>query len=80
METIAAIRDPADPNFRRGVQVISSEADRLYSMVEELLDFSRMQNGLKLDLQLLDLVAEVSDAWSWRACILRMTNPKSRCR
>ena len=62
VETIAAIRDPADPNFRRGVQVISSEADRLYSMVEELLDFSRMQNGLKLDLQLLDLVAEVSDA------------------
>ncbi|MFQ9679144.1 MAG: hypothetical protein ACLRZH_02655 [Ruthenibacterium lactatiformans] len=72
---------------RRGVQVISSEADRLYSMVEGSLDFSRMQNGLKLDLQLLDLVAEVSDAaimwsaaWSWRACILRMTNPKSRCR
>ena len=31
-------------------------------MVEELLDFSRMQNGLKLDLLLLDLVAEVSDA------------------
>ena len=31
-------------------------------MVEELLYFSRMQNGLKLDLQLLDLVAEVSDA------------------
>ncbi|MFQ8833080.1 MAG: hypothetical protein ACLR7U_09530 [Ruthenibacterium lactatiformans] len=37
------------------MQVISSEADRLYSMVEELLDFSCMQNGLKLDLQL----------WTW---------------
>ena len=37
VETIAAIRDPADPNFRRGVQVISSEGDRLYIMVDELL-------------------------------------------
>ncbi len=46
-----------------------------------------MQNGLKLDLQLLDLVAEVSDAAimverrvELEACILHMTNPKSRCR
>lgn len=61
-ETIASVRDPADPNFRRGVQVIASETDRLYNMVEELLDFSRMQNGLTLEPQLLDLVAEVSDA------------------
>ena len=30
-------------------------------MVEELLDFSRMQNGLKLQFERLDLVAEVSD-------------------
>ena len=29
VETIAAIRDPSDPNFRRGVQVISGETDRL---------------------------------------------------
>lgn len=62
VETIAAIKDPADENFRRGVQVISSETDRLYTMVEELLDFSRMQNGVVLDAHMLDLVAEVSDA------------------
>lgn len=61
VETIAHIDDPENPNFRRGVQVISSETDRLYAMVEELLDFSRMQNGLKLEPQMLDLVAEISD-------------------
>ncbi len=31
-------------------------------MVEELLDFSRMQNGISLNLSNLDLVAEVSDS------------------
>lgn len=62
IETISAMKDPENPMYQRGVQVIASEADRLYSMVEELLDFSRMQNGLKLDLHLLDLVAEVSEA------------------
>lgn len=62
VETIATLRDPSDPSFQRGVQVIAGETDRLYGMVEELLDFSRMQNGLKLEPQLLDLVAEVSDA------------------
>lgn len=61
VETMANIRDPEDPNYRRGLQVIASEADRLYAMVEELLDFSRMQNGLKLQVELLDLAAEVSD-------------------
>ena len=31
-------------------------------MVEELLDFSRLQNGLKLNCEVLDLVAEATDA------------------
>lgn len=60
-ETIGNIADPEDPRHRRGVQVIAQEADRLYAMVEELLDFSRMQNGLKLQCEALDLVAEVSE-------------------
>ena len=38
------------------------ETDRLYAMVEELLDFSGMQNGLTLKPQLLDLAAELTDA------------------
>lgn len=61
METIAQIPDTRDENYQRGIQVITSETDRLYAMVEELLDFSRMQNGLTLENHLIDLVAEVSD-------------------
>ena len=62
VETIAAVEDPKDPVYKRGVQVIAEETDRLYAMVEELLDFSRMQNGLTLKPQLLDLAAELTDA------------------
>lgn len=62
IETIERVNDPSDPSFRRGVQIIANETDRLYAMVEELLDFSRMQSGLKLDCEVLDLVAELSDA------------------
>lgn len=52
---------PTDVGFKRGIDVIRSESDRLYNMVEELLDFSRMQHGITLNPELLDLVAEVSD-------------------
>lgn len=62
VETIAGMGSATDPGFRRGVQVIAGETDRLYDMVEELLDFSRMQNGLTLSPQRLDLAAEVGDA------------------
>lgn len=62
VETIGNIKNPSDANFQRGVQVIASETDRLYDMVEELLDFSRIQNGITLQTQLVDLVAEVGDA------------------
>ena len=62
VETIGAIADPADPNYRRGLAVIGAETDRLYTMVEELLDFSRLQSGMKFNCQVLDLVAEATDA------------------
>ena len=62
VETISAIRDPEDENYRKGIAIISAETDRLYDMVEELLDFSRLQNGIKLNCEVLDLVAEVTDA------------------
>lgn len=62
VETIGAIRDPGDENYRKGLEVIGAETDRLYAMVEELLDFSRLQNGISLDCQVLDLVAEATDA------------------
>ncbi len=61
-ETMGSVSTPDDPTFQRGMEIISHETDRLYDMVEELLDFSRMQNGLQLDLQLLDLAAEVEEA------------------
>ena len=62
VETISNIDDPTDINYRRGLSVIGTETDRLYTMVEELLDFSRLQNGIKLNCQVLDLVAEATDA------------------
>lgn len=68
IETIAAIRDPSDPNFSRGMEIISGETDRLYGMVEELLDFSRMQNGLTLECARIDLVAEVTDSVLMAEC------------
>ena len=61
IETISAIRDPEDENYRKGIAIIGQEADRLYNMVEELLNFSRLQNGVQLECESLDLVAEVTD-------------------
>ena len=46
----------------KGTQIILSETERLYSMVENLLDFSRLQNAdIKLTKEKLDLVAEISE-------------------
>ncbi len=62
-ETLQRIDDVNDPNYAHGMRIISGETDRLYSMVEELLDFSRMQSrGLELVFARLDLAAEVGDA------------------
>lgn len=53
---------PQNENYKKGMEIISKETDRLYAMVEELLDFSRLQSGVKMEFQRVDLVAEVSDA------------------
>lgn len=48
---------------RRGTEVIINEADRLSGLVEELLDFSRMQNGnITLRLEKIDVLAELDEA------------------
>ncbi|MEG2928272.1 MAG: HAMP domain-containing sensor histidine kinase [Oscillospiraceae bacterium] len=48
--------------IHRGTRVIRSETERLYTMVENLLDFSRLQQApIVLTKEKLDLVAEVSD-------------------
>lgn len=48
---------------QKGMQVIIKETDRLAMMVEELLDFSRMQSGrFKLVVERIDLLAELEEA------------------
>ncbi len=47
----------------KGVRVIRNETERLSEMVEELLDFSRMQSGkFSLRIEKMDLLAELGDA------------------
>ncbi len=60
-ETINEIDDPA--TRKKGLGIITRETERLSSMVEELLDFSRMQNG-KFSMQMsdTDIIAELADA------------------
>ncbi|MBE6894423.1 MAG: HAMP domain-containing histidine kinase [Ruminococcaceae bacterium] len=49
--------------MQKGTEVILQETDRLYAMVENLLDFSRLQsNSVSINKEKLDLVAEVYDA------------------
>ncbi|MEG2086940.1 MAG: HAMP domain-containing sensor histidine kinase [Angelakisella sp.] len=62
-ETLLSDGDIDPQTAHKGVQIIMSEAERLSVMVEELLDFSRLQSGrLKLETERLDAVAELSDA------------------
>ena len=49
--------------MKKGVGVIVNETERLSQMVEELLDFSRMQNGhFTLRSAAMDILAELGDA------------------
>lgn len=61
-ETIAEMTD--DPvTVKKGMGVISHEVQRLAQMVEELLDFSRMQSGhFTLQREKMDVLAELGDA------------------
>lgn len=61
-ETLYNIED--DPEtFRKGMRVITGETERLSEMVEELLDFSRIQDGrFTLVKETTDILAELGDA------------------
>ena len=61
-ETIAY--DPAvQGDSKRGIQIISREAERLTNMVKELLEFTRIQDGrFNLRIELLDIAEELEDA------------------
>lgn len=64
-ETLMTLED-SDENrqmLKKGMRVIDNETERLSSMVEELLDFSRMQNGkLTLVKTNIDILAELGEA------------------
>ena len=62
-ETIQSgeLKDPGD--VRKGMDIIVSEAHRLTNMVEELLEFSRIQDGrFTLSVEPMDIKAELEDA------------------
>ncbi|MBP0984143.1 MAG: HAMP domain-containing histidine kinase [Oscillospiraceae bacterium] len=60
-ETLAAGYD--EETYRKGMTVITHETGRLEGMVEELLDFSRIQNGrFTLQMANTDIIAELDDA------------------
>ena len=62
-ETIQSgeLKDPGD--VRKGMDIIVSEAHRLTNMVEELLEFSRIEDGrFTLGIEQVDLQAELEDS------------------
>lgn len=62
-ETLLTIGDGEYDTLKKGMGVIISETERLSSMVEELLDFSRIQSGrLILVKTQIDILAEIGEA------------------
>lgn len=62
-ETLSGEEQPDPQTMQKGMDVILKESERLSGMVEELLDFSRMQSGrLTMVMDRMDLVAELDDA------------------
>lgn len=60
-ETLRGGADPATED--KGMAVIIRESERLSGLVEELLDFSRLQNGrMQLMLERMDILAELDEA------------------
>lgn len=60
-ETLESGYDPE--SFQKGMKVITGETKRLEEMVEDLLDFSRIQSGhFSLQMTTLDVIAELEDA------------------
>ena len=61
-ETILQVSDTDPALTQRGMNVIIDEATRLSGIVEELLDFSRIQNGaLSLRIEKMDILAELDE-------------------
>ncbi len=62
-ETLKNIGETDAALTQRGLDVITGEVTRLSGLVEELLDFSRLQSGrMNLNLEKIDVFAELDDA------------------
>lgn len=62
-ETLLDISDTDKELTKRGISVIIRESDRLSELLEELLDFSRIQGGaLSLRTEKMDVLAELDEA------------------
>lgn len=62
-ETLMIDGGGSPETMKKGIGVIVNETERLSQMVEELLDFSRMQNGhFTLQMANMDILAELGDA------------------
>lgn len=62
-ETILADEQNIDLNIlKRGINVILSESERLYTIVEEILDYSKLKNSkISVKLVKIDVLAELSE-------------------
>ncbi len=61
-ETLLQIGDKDPVMLQKGLEVIINESGRLSELVEELLDFSRLQNGaLKIRREKIDVLAELDE-------------------
>ena len=55
--------DQLDSESKRGIEIMLKEARRLTKMVEELLEFTRMEDGrFTLNIEMIDITAELEDA------------------
>lgn len=62
-ETMSLGGEPDSVTMNKGLSVIVNETERLTGIVEELLDFSRIQNGrMVLVMDKIDLLAELDEA------------------
>ncbi len=62
-ETLCELGTEDEEMTKKGLKVISGETDRLARIVEDLLDFSRMQSGrFSVQIEKMDLLAEVEDS------------------
>ncbi len=62
-ETLSALGPDDRDTFDKGMQIIANETDRLSILVEDLLDFSRLESSaLKVNLETLDLIEELNQA------------------